>query len=127
LLPGGFQNQFEQSQYVAVLHPLRHFRQQNIVPDRIKVGAKIQIDDARLSLTDRCLHPEHRFLRRPLRTIAVRTRLKIGFEDRLQDELQRPLDHAVADRRNRKHADLLAPVLRDLLLPHRQRPIPELH
>src|ERR1700687_2095822 len=56
---------------------------------------------------------------RPLRSIAVRPRLEISFEDRLQDELQRTLNHAVADCGNRKNADLAAPVLRNLLLPHR--------
>jgi hypothetical protein len=45
--------------------------------------------------------------------------LKISFEDRLQDELKRTLDHAVTDRRDRENADFVAPVLRDLLLSHR--------
>jgi hypothetical protein len=44
-------------------------------------------------------------MRRPIRPIPIGPRLKISFEDRLQDELQRPLDHTVTDSRYRKNAD----------------------
>src|SRR5208337_2322721 len=44
------------------------------------------------------------------------------LEDRFQYELERTLRHPVADRRNRKDADLAA-ILRDFLLPRRQRRI----
>src|SRR5947208_250996 len=57
-----------------------------------------------------------------LRAIAERPVLEVGLEDGLQDELQRTLDHAVADRRDRQDADL-APVLWDRLLPVPQGPI----
>jgi hypothetical protein len=45
--------------------------------------------------------------------------LEVGLEDRFQYELERPLHHPVADRRNRKDADLAA-ILRDFLPPGRQ-------
>src|SRR5215472_14186518 len=54
----------------------------------------------------------------PLRSVSVRPRLKISFEDRLQDELEGPLDHAVPNGRNGKNANLSAPVLRYFLFPH---------
>src|SRR5580658_4115110 len=44
---------------------------------------------------------------------------KAVFEDRLQNELERTLNHAVADCGDRENADFAAPVLRNLLLPHR--------
>src|SRR5215472_3828519 len=56
---------------------------------------------------------------RTLWSVSIRSRLEVRFEDRLQDELERTLNHAVADRGNRKNADLLAPVLRYFLLPRR--------
>ena len=71
----------------------------------------------RLAFPDRLAHPVHRFMCRPPRPVPVRPRLEVGLEDRLQDELQRTLDHAVADGRYPEHADFLAAVLRDLLPP----------
>src|SRR3954447_22514964 len=80
----------------------------------IKVGAEVDVNDARLLLDNRFSYPVHRFLRCPFRTISVRPRLEIGFEDRLQNELECPLDHSITDCRNRKNADFLAPVLGNL-------------
>src|SRR5262249_57578267 len=42
----------------------------------------------------------------PVRPVAVRPRLEIGFEDGFQDEFERTLYHAITDRRNRKLAHL---------------------
>src|SRR3954447_16319085 len=83
----------------------------------IKVGAEVDVDDSSLLLDNRFGYPVHRFMRCPFRTISVRPRLEIGFEDRLQNELECPLDHSIKDCRNRKNADFLAPVLGKLLLP----------
>src|SRR5262245_40508301 len=85
--------------------------------DVIKVGFQIQIDDAGLILDDLLSPPGYGFMCWPLRSISIRPLLEIRFENRLQDEFQRPLDHSVTDCRNRKYADF-APVLRYLLLPH---------
>src|SRR5260370_32080611 len=62
-------------------------------------------------------------MRCPFRSVSIRPRLEIGFEDRFQDELECSLDHAIADRGNREDADLSAPVLRYLLLPCSHGPI----
>src|SRR3954462_12064671 len=77
----------------------------------IKVGAEVDVNDASLLLDNRFSYPVHRFMRCPFRTISVRPRLEIGFEDRLQNELECPLDHSITDCRNRKNADFLAPSL----------------
>src|SRR5260370_41108802 len=63
----------------------------------------------------------------PLWSIAIRPRLKISFEDRLQDVFKRTLNYAVADCGDRENADLGAPILRNLLLPHRHGPIRVVH
>src|ERR1051326_3255411 len=83
----------------------------------IEVGPQIDIDDSRLALHNRLSHSVHRLMRCPFRSVSIRPRLEISFEDRLQDELECPLNHTIADSRNRKNADLLAPVLGNLLLP----------
>src|ERR1035438_7196457 len=77
----------------------------------IKIGAEIQIDDSSLLFHNRLSHSVYCFMRCPFRPVSKRPRLKVSFEDRLQDELECPLDHSITDRRNRKHADF-APVLR---------------
>src|SRR5450631_427375 len=64
----------------------------------------------------------HRFMRGTLGSITIRPRLEICFEDRLQYELERSLNHAVADRRNREDANFPA-ILRYLLPPSPQRHI----
>src|SRR5450432_2640031 len=55
-------------------------------------------------------------MRCPFPPVSIRPRLKISFEDRLQDQLECPLNHTITDRRKRKHADF-TPVFRYLLLP----------
>src|SRR5215831_12868876 len=35
-------------QNVRVINPLRHFRQQPVVPDIVKVGSQVKVEDARL-------------------------------------------------------------------------------
>src|SRR6516225_4045100 len=93
------------------------------MPHVIEVGTEVDIDDSSL-LFDDCLgYSVHRLMRCPFRPVSIRPRLKISLEDRLQDELESPLDHTVADSRNRKNADFLSPVLRNLLLPYPHGPI----
>src|SRR5579864_8752656 len=58
-------------------------------------------------------------MRCPFRPISIRPRLEISFEDRLQDELHRSLNHTITDRRNRQDPNFLAPIFRNLLLPIR--------
>ena len=72
---------------------------------------------AGFALINRLGHSVYRFMRCPFRSVSIRPRLEISFEDRFQDELECSLDHTIADRGNRKDADFGAPVLRYLLLP----------
>jgi hypothetical protein len=58
----------------------------------------------------------------PLGTVSKRPLLEVRLKDRFQYQLERALHHPVADSRNRKNADL-APILRNFLLPSRQRHI----
>src|SRR6266852_2975573 len=76
----------------------------------IEVGAEVNIDDSRLLFDDGRAYPAHRLMWRPFRSVSIRSRLEIGFKDRLQDQLECPLDHTLTDRRNRQDADL-SPVL----------------
>ena len=94
-----------------------------VTGSRPKVGAEVDVNDSSLLLDNRLGYPVHRLMRCPFRTISVRPRLEIGFEDRLQNELECPLNHAVADSRNRKNADFLTPVLGNILLPCPHGPI----
>src|SRR5215831_15541505 len=76
----------------------------------IEVGAEVNIDDSSL-LFDDCLgYPVHRLMRCPFRSVSIRPRLKISFEDRLQDELDCPLDHPVFYRRDDQRELHLSPV-----------------
>src|SRR5437879_7137091 len=83
----------------------------------IQVGPQVKIDDSGFLLINRFGHSVYRFMRCPFRSVSIRPRLEISFEDRFQDELECSLDHTITDRGYREDADLGAPVLRYLLLP----------
>src|SRR5215467_3742758 len=53
-----------------------------------------------------------------LRSVSVRSRLEVSFEDRLQDEPEGPLDHAISDRRDGESSYFGSSILRNLLLPN---------
>src|SRR5262249_36650508 len=101
---------------VRVVYPLRHFRQQPVVPNIVKVGAQIYVEDPRLPLDYRLGHSLDRIMCCPLGTISKRSRLEIRLEDRLEYELERALHHSVAGGRNRDDTDF-APIRRYLLPP----------
>src|SRR5438045_2647577 len=88
----------------------------------IEVGPQVNVDDSRLALHDCMGYPFHRLMRCPFWPVSKRTRLEISFEDRLQNELECPLDHTITDSRNRQDADF-SPILRYLLLPCPHGPI----
>src|SRR3954469_24408096 len=96
----------------GVINPLSHFCQQPVVPDIVKVGTQVEVEDARLPL-DYCLSHS---LDRVMGFGRISKRLELRLEDRFEYELERALHHAVADCRNRKDADF-APVLWYLLPP----------
>src|SRR5215472_16401669 len=76
----------------------------------VEIGFEIQIDDSRLLLDNRLGYPVYRLMCCPVRPISIRPRLEISFKDRLQDELQRPLDHTIPDRRDDQRELHLSPV-----------------
>jgi hypothetical protein len=94
-LSGCLQHQPEQAQDLGILNAARHLPDQQVMPDGIEVGGQIKIDHLRLPPEDRLRHPRQRVVRFPLRSIAVRPIVKARFEDRLQDEFERPLDHPI--------------------------------
>jgi hypothetical protein len=104
--------------HVIVIDSLRHLGQQTVVPNVVKVAPQIEIYDACLMLNDRLGHATDRFMSCLLGTVSKRSRLEVGLKDRLQDQLERPLRHSIADGGNRKDADFAA-VLGYLLPPGR--------
>ncbi len=48
----------------------------------VEVGSQVKIDDPRLPLHNRSVNPENRFSGCSFRTVAVRSRLEIGFPSR---------------------------------------------
>src|SRR5260370_13624350 len=76
----------------------------------IEVGPQVNVNDSRLALHYRLSHPVHRLMSCPFRSVSVRPRLEISFEDRLQNELECPLNHTITDCRD-DHPELhLSPV-----------------
>ena len=110
LLARSFQHDLQKVHDVHVVDPPRHFRQQPVVPNIVKVGAQINVEDPRLPPDYRLGNSLDRTMSCPLGTISKRSRLEIRLEDRFEYELERALHHSVADRWNREDADF-APVL----------------
>src|SRR5712671_1521074 len=104
LLARSFQHDLQKMHDVRVINPLCHFFQQPVVPDIVKVGSQVKVEDARLPL-DNCLgYSLDRVMCFPLGPISKRSRLEICLEDRFEYELERALHHPVPDRRYRKDA-----------------------
>src|SRR5262245_34970991 len=93
---------------------------------RTEIRSQVEIDDVGLAPDDCLRHALDRRVRGLLRAVAIRPRLEVGFEDRFQDEFQRPLHHAIANGRNREVTNL-APLFRYSDLPRSLGPIPPLH
>src|SRR5215472_18354906 len=93
---------------LGVVDPPRDFLEQDVMPDIVEKGAQVKIKHPSLVVRNRVRDPRHRLMRRPLGPVAVRTRLEISLEDGLKDELERALNHAVANGRNRKRTKALA-------------------
>src|SRR5258708_2105874 len=119
LLARSLQHNLQKVHDVRVVYPLRHFRQQPVVPNIVKVGAQIKVEDPRLPPDYRLGNSLDRIMS-CRGTISKRTRLEIRLEDRLEYELERAVHHSVADRWNREDTDF-APVLRYLLPPRGKR------
>jgi len=83
----------------------------------VKEGSQIKVDDFGLRLHNPLSYSGDRFMGGSFRPVAVRSRLEVSFENRLQDELQSPLDHAISDRRYGENANFRPPIFRNLLLP----------
>ena len=54
----------------------------------IEVGTQVHVDDSRLALHNRLSYSVHRLMCCPFRSVSLRPRLEISFEDRLQDDLK---------------------------------------
>src|SRR5262249_20221643 len=78
------------------------------MPHVVEVGPQVDVDDSRLALDDSLGHPLHRLMGCPPRPVAKRPRLEVSLEDGFQDELEGPLDHAVANARDAEDTDLAA-------------------
>jgi hypothetical protein len=73
LLARSLQHDLQKVHDVRVLNPLCHFSQQPVVPDIVKVGSQVKIEDARLPL-DNCLgYSLDRVMRCPLGPISKRS------------------------------------------------------
>ena len=83
----------------------------------VEVGPQVEVNDFGFLSNDRFSHSAHRFMRCSFRSVSVRSRLEIRFENRFQNELECSLDHTITDGRDRESSDF-SPVFRYSLLPH---------
>ena len=90
--------------------------------DGIEILAQIGIDHVGVALPKQGQHRLDRIARAAFRPIAVRGRIQIRFEDRLQHQLRGGLHHPVPDRRDTEWT-LAAAGLWDHHPPHRLAPI----
>jgi len=83
----------------------------------IQVGPQVEVNDFGFLSNDRFSHSAHRFMRCSFRSVSVRSRLEVRFEDRFQNELECSLDHTITDGRYREDSDFSS-VFRYFLLPY---------
>jgi hypothetical protein len=70
--------------YVLVVDPLSHFLQQPVMPDIVKVGSQIKVEDPRLPLSYCFRHSLDRVVCCPLGPISIRPRLEVRLEHRFE-------------------------------------------
>ena len=86
----GFQHDLQQVHHVWVIYPACHLGQQPVVPDIVKIGSQVEVEDACLPL-DNCLsYSLDRVMCCPLGPISKRSRLEIRLEDRFGMSLSAP-------------------------------------
>src|SRR5437867_1879497 len=81
--PGRLEHECEQVQDVPVVDPVRHLRQQPVMPDAVEEARQVHVDHPRLVPHNRRRHPVDRLLRCPLRSIPIRPIVEVRFEDGL--------------------------------------------
>lgn len=92
----GFQPHLDELEHVVVNDTTRHRLHQLMMRDRIEVLRHVRIHHLSVSSTQQSVHfPNRLLLGTAPRSIAVRARLEIRFEDRLQHQLGRALRHSV--------------------------------
>ena len=104
LLDGRLQPHLEKVQQVPVHHAASHTLQQFLVRDRVEILRQVSVNHVRVSVAQRVVDRSNRIRRAPLRSIAIRTVVKIRFEDWLQYQLDRGLHHSVSNRRDTERA-----------------------
>jgi len=122
-LPARLEDHLEKPHHLIIPYSLRHLLQQQVVLHVVKVGAQVEVDDFGFLLDDRLSDSVDRFMSCSFRSVSMRSRLEVSFENRLQNELECPLDHTITDGRDREDPDLGSAVLRYLFLPYPHGPI----
>ena len=65
---------------VLIVDPLSHFLQQPVMPDIVKVGSQIKVEDPRLPLSYCSSHSLDRVMCCPLGPISIRPRLEVRWK-----------------------------------------------
>ena len=92
----GLENGLQQPQNLLVIDSFRHFPQQDVMADPVEIRSQVHVYYRGLVLNHRFRHPLNGLMGRALRPVPIRPRLEISLEDRLQNQLERPLDHTVS-------------------------------
>jgi site-specific DNA recombinase len=119
----GLEERLDQSQHTLVLDPTSNTVHEGRVVDRVEARLDIGVQHPPVTLGAVLVNLGDRVLGAPHRPEAIRDRLKVGLEDRLQHELQRCLNHPIRHGGDAELPQLPRPSrLGDLAFPHRQRP-----
>ena len=113
------QEQLEEAPHVRIIDPLCSLRPQAVMPEVGEGGLQVNVEDAGLLGHERFRYPCNGSMGAPLGAVALRPCLEVRFDDRLQDELERPWHHTVPDGRDRQDPHACAVALR-----HRLTPVP---
>jgi site-specific DNA recombinase len=100
LLDGRLQPHLEKVQQVPVHHAAGHTLQQFLVRNRVEILRQVSVNHVRVAVAQRVVDCSNRPRRVPLRSVAIRTIVKVRFEDGLHYQLDGRLDHSVPNRRD---------------------------
>lgn len=95
-----FQPHLDQMQHLLVAHATSHRRHQLTMRDRIKVAAQVRIDHLRMPGVQERVDVPNGVVGTFPRPVSVLLRLKIGLEDRFENQHHCHLHHPILDRRD---------------------------
>ena len=94
----------DEVQHTTIRNPTSHFREKAGMRDRVEVALQVRVDHPHMARFHKPVHVAQRILAAQTRPEAVASRFEFVLKDRLDDQLQGRLNHAILNDRYTERA-----------------------